>query len=86
MNFDDFWKALQEGGKTRQEDSFRVVSEDGNERLHIVSSGNRNKRYFIRKDTVQRYFEQDLPQLGDQEFRSQRSAYFHNVLLHVLGQ
>jgi len=82
MTFKQFWNKLQQGGKSPQGDQFSVTLDD---RLHIESPGNKNNRFFITKETVRRWVEEDLRKMEAREFRRKRSAYFHNVALHVTG-
>jgi len=83
MTFQQFWSILQRCGTTPKGDRFTVTPDD---RLHIESPGNTNDQFFIRKSTVMRWFEQDLQAMEPREFRRRRSAYFHNVFLHIHGQ
>jgi hypothetical protein len=82
MTFQQFWNRLQQGGTSPQGDQFSVTLDD---RLHIESPGNKNNRFFITKETVRRWVEEDLRKMETREFRRRRSAYFHNVFLHVTG-
>lgn len=82
MTFKSFWNRLQKGGISPQGDQFSVTPDD---RLHIKSPGNKNDSFFIMKETVRRWFEQDLRKMEAREFRRRRSVYFHNVVLHVAG-
>jgi hypothetical protein len=82
MTFQQFWNRLKQGGISPQKDEFSVSPDD---RLHIVSPGNKNKQFFILKKTVRRWFEQDLQAMEPREFRRRRSAYFHNVVCHILS-
>lgn len=83
MTFQQFWNRLQQGGITPQGDQFSVTLDD---RLHIESPGNANAQFFIMKKTVMRWFVQDLQAMEPREFRRRRSAYFHNVFLHLNAQ
>jgi hypothetical protein len=76
MNFDLFWKRLSNGGQTRQGDQYTITQDS---RLHIISPGNNNQFFYISKKTVKRYFTEDIPNMGEVEFRKSRSSYFYNV-------
>lgn len=80
MNFHEFWAALQAGGTTEQGDRYRIVE---GKRLHILSPGNNNENYNIRNETVRRYFEVDIPNMTEANFRRNRSSYFMNVYNHI---
>jgi len=81
MQFEEFWNTLCKGGKTAEADKFNVVN---NDKLHIRSPGNTNLNYYITKNTVQRYFEEDIPIMGETKFRQKRSSYFYNIYRHII--
>jgi len=81
MRFEEFWDSLKKGGETPEGDKFKVTDDD---RLHIRSPGNRNLKYYITKDTVKRYFEKDVPIMGERKFRRNRSSYFYNIYKHIV--
>ena len=82
MTCDKFWTALSHGGVTEQGDKYSIPEQG---KLHILSPGNNNRRYYIRKVTVERYFTQDIPEMTEQEFRLKRSPYFYNVYSHIVA-
>lgn len=82
MNFDEFWAALQAGGTTEQGDRYQIVE---GEKLHILSPGNHNKYYRIKKETVRRYFEVEIPNMTEANFRKNHSSYFMNVYNHIIN-
>jgi len=81
MNFDSFWRQLQIGGHTPKGDRYRI---DG-DRLHIQTSGSRNEKYHITRETVRRYFE-EIPQMSGPAFRHRFSNRFYRVYAHVTGE
>ena len=81
MNFNQFWTALEQGGETPEGDIFSVQ----NNKLHILSPGNRNKKFYTERETVERYFTTDIPEFGT-SFGYKRSAYFLNVYRHIVGK
>ena len=81
MQFEEFWKSLSNGGRAPEGDGYNVVNDD---KLHIRSPGNTNDKYYITKNTVKRYFEKDIPIMGETKFRQKRSSYFYNVYRHAI--
>jgi len=81
MKFEEFWDSLSDGGKTLEGNEYNIV-DDG--KLHIRSPGNVNSKHHIRKDTVKRYFEKDIPMMGEKKFRYWRSSYFYNIYQHIV--
>ena len=83
MNFNEFWVELEKGGTTPEGDEFSVIVTDA--KLHILSPGNKNKKFNIKPATVEKYFTTDIPNFGT-KFGSKRSAYFLNVYRHIVGE
>lgn len=81
MKFADFWKELVKGGVTPEGDKYSVV---GGDRLHILSRGNTNPKYYIKKKTVEKYFSVDIPAMSETDFRIKRSSYFFNIYRHIV--
>lgn len=88
MEPEEFWEKCIVGGTTPQYDTYTVIA-DGCEqygKLHILSRGNRNQTYNIKKKTALRYF--DELQHGTEEVQSYRrngNAYFSNVYDDIVG-
>ena len=84
MKFHEFWLKMKREGRTPQGDVFSVVEGNRGEKLHILSDGNKNKHYYILKDKAEEYFDiLSSEKLTPKVFRRRRSAYFHNIFLHV---
>jgi hypothetical protein len=80
MSFDEFWIILSRGGVSAQGDRYSVTP-DG--RLHIQSPSNSNPGYHITRQTAERYFCEDIPNMTGEDFRYYRSTYFHNIYLAI---
>jgi len=83
MNFNEFWVELEKGGTTPEGDEFSVIVTDA--KPHILSPGNKNRKFNIKPATVERYFTTDIPKFGVR-FGYKRSAYFLNVYRHIVGE
>jgi hypothetical protein len=81
MKFNKFWVILSKGGVSAKGDKYKVT-DDG--RLHILSPRNKNRRYYIKQETVRRYFTQGIPNMTPQTFRHNHSAYFHNIYIFIM--
>jgi hypothetical protein len=81
MTFLEFWKKLSDGGVTPEGDRYSIT-DDG--RLHILSPGNKNKKYRLTQTITERYFTRDIPEMGEAHFRRRRSSYFYNVYRHIM--
>ena len=80
LSFDEFMEILHNGGETPRGDKFKLMDDA---RLHILSPNNTNKEYYIRPETIKRYFE-DIPKMSSEEFRYEFSGYFHNVYCTII--
>ena len=80
MSFDEFLAALAKGGITARGEKFSLVDDH---KLQIISPNAIDPIRLIKLDTVQKYFEKDIPQMSAAGFRYNHS-YFYNVYCSVI--
>lgn len=82
MTFEEFWKVLSFGGTTDRDDVYHVEGEQ----LFIKSPSNRNPKYRIDRQQVQRYFHLlYVVKMREMQFKRGHSIYFYSVYEHVMS-
>lgn len=80
MTFTQFWQLVEGTGTSPEGDYFSLVDE---ERMHILSPGNRNLLFYVSRKTAENWYGLLAGGMNQKEFRVNYSSYFCNVFNYI---